>query len=462
MTALLWLRRELRVHDHPALVAAASGAAHLVPVFCLDDRLLAGRHASGPRTQFLLQSLEDLDRSLRRRGSRLVVLRGIPERVLPSLARQLGAGRLHFSADVSPFARARDSAVAAALGRAGIEVNVHPGPFVADDLGAIRTTAGAPYTVFTPFLRAWDRLARRRVLEAPGRLPPLPGGLDSGWPPQLSELGPADRVPSPVPGGETAGRRRMAAFLSAPTATYAERRDLVAHEATSMLSPYLHLGCVSARELESRLGDADAVRRQLCWRDFYAHVLLHFPCDARAEHQARYRGRLRYGRSRTLFDAWCEGRTGYPLVDAGMRQLRCEGWMHNRARMVVGSFLTKDLGLDWRWGEAWFMRWLLDGDEASNNGNWQWIASVGVDPQPPSRRMFNPSRQQQRFDPEGAYVRRYVPELRGVPAAHLVEPWTMPAAVQRSSGCVLGREYPLPLVDHAVARDEALRRYAMA
>ena len=241
-----------------------------------------------------------------------------------------------------------------------------------------------------------------------------------------------------MPGGEGAARDAMNRFLAQRVPDYDDRRNAVAEPGTSRLSPYLHFGCLSPRELEHRLASgtgASAFRRQLSWRDFYAHVLLHFPQNARAEHQARYRGTIKWSRAEKRFEAWCEGRTGYPLVDAGMRQLRREGWMHNRARLVVGSFLTKDLGIDWRWGERWFMRLLLDGDQASNNGNWQWIASVGVDPQPAFRRMFNPERQQARFDPDGDYVRRYVPELRD------------------------GGGYPEPIVDHAQARREALARY---
>ena len=171
-------------------------------------------------------------------------------------------------------------------------------------------------------------------------------------------------------------------------------------------------------------------------------MLLHHPRNARSEFQDRYRGSISWSYAERRFEAWCEGRTGYPLVDAGMRQLRREGWMHNRARLVVGSFLTKDLGIDWRWGERWFMRLLIDGDEANNNGNWQWIASVGVDPQPAFRRIYNPARHQERFDPRGDYVRRYVPELRAVPDEHLAEPWKMPEETQRSSGCIIGRDYP--------------------
>jgi deoxyribodipyrimidine photo-lyase len=246
---------------------------------------------------------------------------------------------------------------------------------------------------------------------------------------------------------------------------YGESHDAPALDRTSRLSAYLHFGCVSPREVEERLprgAGPDEFRRQLCWRDFYHHVLLHFPRNARAEFQDRYRGAIRWSYAERRFEAWRAGRTGFPLVDAGMRQLLREGWMHNRARLVVGSFLTKDLGIDWRWGERHFMRLLIDGDQANNNGNWQWIASVGTDRQPVSRRILSPARQQERFDPDGAYVRRYVPELREVPDRYLVEPWTMPGDVQRECRCVIGRDYPEPIVDHAQARREALARYGAA
>jgi deoxyribodipyrimidine photo-lyase len=254
----------------------------------------------------------------------------------------------------------------------------------------------------------------------------------------------------------------MSSFLRGDVHDYADNHDALGADRTSRLSPYLHFGCVSVRELEEKLprGEgADAFQRQLCWRDFYAHVLLHFPRNARSEFQDRYRGVIAWSHADKGFEAWCEGRTGFPLVDAGMRQLRREGWMHNRARLVVGSFLTKDLGIDWRWGERWFMRLLVDGDESNNNGNWQWIASVGVDPQPAFRRIYNPARHAERYDPRGEYVRRYVPELRDVPDDHLAEPWTMPPELQRDVGCVIGSDYPEPIVDHAHARREALERY---
>jgi deoxyribodipyrimidine photo-lyase len=464
MTAVLWVRRDLRVHDNPALLAAAQ-AHTLAPVFCFDDRLLHGRHASGARTQFLLESLADLRRSLRARGSGLVVRRGNPEQVLVSLAQEIGADRVHFSSDAGPFARSRDEHVRRALRTAGVQACNHPGMFAVDDLEAIRTTAGKPYTVFTPFFRKWREIPRRQVLAPPRALPPLPARLRRGTLPALASLGLRREIEDPVPGGEREGRKRMHSFLRAGSSGYADRRDLLAEPGTSRLSPYLHLGCVSPLEVESLLDRSDgseAFRRQLCWRDFYAHVLIHFPANARWEHQARYRDALPFADDSRLFEAWRTGRTGYPLVDAAMRQLRHEGWMHNRARLVVGSFLTKHLGIDWRWGERWFMRLLLDGDEASNNGNWQWIASVGVDPEAPYRRIYNPARHQARFDPEGTYVRRHVSELRRVPDEFLAAPWRMPSEVQREAGCVIGRDYPAPIVDHSTARREALARYAAA
>ncbi len=465
MTALLWLRRDLRLHDHPALAAALAADDRVVPVFCFDERLLAGRHRSGPRTQFLFECLADLAGSLRDRGSGLIVREGNPEQELPALAREVSARSVHVSADAGPYACRRDHRVRTALAALDVAWHEHPGLFVSEDPTALRTGAGGPYTVFTPFYRAWMRQPRRAVEPLPRTLPRLPSRLRHGRIPSLEHLGLSQEVSDPAPGGETAARRRLDHVLRSAVAQYASRHDLPGEDGTSRLSPYLHLGCLSPLEIEQRLGRGDgpeALRRQLCWRDFYAQVLANFPANARSEFQQRYRGTLRWSRAEKRFEAWCEGRTGYPLVDAGMRQLRHEGWMHNRVRLVVGSFLTKDLGIDWRWGERWFMRLLLDGDEANNNGNWQWIASVGVDPQPPYRRLFNPARHQERFDPDGTYVRHFVPELEPVPDRYLAEPWTMPDDVQAECGCVIGRDYPEPIVDHRAARRAALERFRAA
>jgi deoxyribodipyrimidine photo-lyase len=459
MTALVWLTRDLRSHDHPALRAALERRERIIPVFCFDDRLLQGRHASGPRTQFMLECLADLDERL---GDILVFRRGSPEQELPAVAREAGATEMHFSADSGPFARRRIDRVRRAMRDAGVESFAHPGVHAVDDLDGPRTQAGKPYTVFTPFHRTWLATPRRRLLGRPRSLGSLPSVVDKGALPSLTDLGLRQEVEDPLPGGETAGRERLSRFLRSRMGEYADNHDALGRDTTSRLSPYLHFGCVSAREIEQRLPRGkgpDAFRRQLCWRDFYHHVLLHHPRNARSEFQERYRGSISWSYAERRFEAWRDGRTGYPLVDAGMRQLRREGWMHNRARLVVGSFLTKDLGIDWRWGERWFMKLLIDGDEANNNGNWQWIASVGVDPQPAFRRIYNPARHQERFDPRGEYVRRYVPELRAVPHEHLTEPWTMPHETQQSCGCVIGRDYPAPIVDHGQARRQALQRF---
>jgi deoxyribodipyrimidine photo-lyase len=465
VSAIVWFRRDLRLHDHPALREALAGHDEVVPLFCLDDRLLRGRHASGPRTQFLLESLEDLDGSLRSCGGRLVLRRGPAERVLPELAEEVGAEAVYFTRDVGPFARSRDRGAVEALRAAGVETHARPGVTVVDYTGDLQTNDGRPYTVFSPFHRRWLAEPRRGVLPAPRKLK-LPTGVDGDRMPKLGDLGLEQEVEDPVRGGEAEARRRLTNFMRGPVERYRTGQDTLADDATSRLSAYLHLGCVSPREVESKLpggGDGpQAFRRQLCWRDFYHQVLLTNPRNAHEEHQSRYRGTLPWPGDDELFDAWREGRTGYPLVDAGMRQLWREGFMHNRARLVTASFLTKELGIDWRRGEQHFMRLLLDGDEANNNGNWQWVTSVGVDPAPYFRRIFNPARHMERFDPDGRYVRRYVPELEKVPDRYLAEPWEMPGDVQEAYSCVIGRDYPAPVVDRKAAREDAIERYRAA
>ncbi len=435
-TAIVWMRRDLRVHDHPALTAAVREAERVAPVFVLDDRLLEGRFPSEPRRWFLLESLRELREALRARGGDLLVRHGPPERELPELAREARAGSVHFASDVSPFAMTRDRRVEAALREAGVEPRRHPGNFAAD-VGSLK-----PYTVFTPFWRAWRALPRREVHGAPRDIQ-LPSKLRIG---EIPRAGCPLEDPIGAP-GEKAGRARMHAFVRDGLDRYADRHDLLAG-GTSELSPYLHFGCISARDLEEKAAASEVFVRQLGWRDFYAHVLLHNPGNAHRAHQERMDA-LEWEDDEEALAAWQEGRTGYPVVDAAMRQLRTQGWMHNRGRLIVGSFLTKDLHIDWRRGEAHFMRALLCGDEAQNNGNWQWVSSVGVDPAPYFRRLYNPVLQQRRHDPDGEYVRRWVPELRDVPLEHLAEPWKTDAAA----------DYPAPIVDHAQERQRAIARY---
>lgn len=458
-TTIVWFRRDLRVHDHPALASAAR-AGRVVPVFVLDDRLLGGRHASAARAAFMLGCVRELDGVLAARGARLVVRRGRPEDELPSLAAEAGADTVAWTSDVSPFALRRDRAVDAALRAAGVRTAPRGGNYCAD-ISQPRTKAGGPVTVFTPFWRQWEQLERRRVLPAPRRIEPVPG-IDA----EALPLAPVLEDELPVPfcePGESAARDAATAWLEGHHLDeYAERHDDLAG-GTSGLSAYLRWGCISARELEHRAREratagGAAFVRQLAWRDFYAHVLLRFPANLRLEYQSRYRD-LAWDDDPALLAAWRKGRTGYPIVDAAMRQLAASGWMHNRARMVAGSFLTKDLHQNWRAGEAWFARLLLDGEPAQNNGNWQWIASTGVDPAPYFRRIFNPVLQQERFDPDGRYVRRWVPELLRVPGRRLARPWTMTAPEQADAGCVIGRDYPGPIVDHAIERRVALDRY---
>jgi deoxyribodipyrimidine photo-lyase len=466
-TAIVWLRRDLRLHDHPPLVAALAEHDRVVPAFVLDPVLLGGRFPSAPRTAFMLDCLRELDAALRERGSGLVLRHGAAERELVTLALDTRAHAVYWASDATPYALARDRRVREALRAAGVEPVPGPGNFVAD-VGRLRTGGGRPFVVFSPFHRAWSALERRTVHRAPAQLPALPRGLHRGAIPALADLGirGGDALTQPaVVAGETAARDAFARWLASDLDAYADRHDRL-DGGTSQLSPHLRFGTLSPRELEERASrrggaGADAFVRQLAWRDFYAHVLLHHPGNRLNEHQPRMRA-LEWNVDPQLLTAWQEGRTGYPLVDAGMRQLRASGWMHNRARLVVGSFLTKDLQLDWRAGEAWFMRWLLDGDVAQNNGNWQWIASVGVDPAPAFRRLLNPALQQRRHDPDGTYVRRWVPELRGVPDKRLSEPWRMSEEEQAAAGCVIGRDYPAPVVDHAQERRRALERYRAA
>ncbi|HYI35095.1 MAG TPA: deoxyribodipyrimidine photo-lyase, partial [Thermoleophilaceae bacterium] len=356
-TALMWFRRDLRVHDLPALAGAAR-ADRLVPVFVFDDRLLrTGRFPSANRTAFMLGCLRELDAELRDRGAGLAIRHGRPEREIPALAREVDAEDVYFTADSSPWSRRRDQQVIDALAADGVRAHASPGAFVVDDPSNLRTGQDKPYTVFTPFHRTWENEGRREPATTPRKLSP-PSGLRTGRMPSLSDLGVVEEPDLPFEPGEKAARRAMSTFLREPVKQYDDLHDRAAG-GTSRLSPYLRWGCLSPLELEEKAAEqrgagAAAFVRQLAWRDFYAAVLMHFPFVVGKEFQEKYRD-LEWARKSQKLDAWKQGRTGYPFVDAGMRQLVAEGWMHNRLRLVVGSFLTKDLHLDWRLGEAFFM-----------------------------------------------------------------------------------------------------------
>jgi deoxyribodipyrimidine photo-lyase len=450
-TALVLFTRDLRVHDQAALAAAVREAEHVVPLFVFDERLLAGRCGAPNRLAFLRDSLAELDRALHERGGRLVVRRGEVVRETVRLARASGAEAIYMSEDVSAYARRRHARLREACEHERIELRAFPGVTVVP-AGALTPSGGGDhYRVFTPYFRAWSAVPRFERTAAPRRVS-LPEGIVAGSLPSLRSLlarTPSRSRPSPeLPvGGERAGRALLTRWLARDLAEYEERHDDLAADRTSHLSPYLHFGCLSPATVLARAErraerhpeadeGAEAFARQLCWRDFHHQVLAARPDLPHADYRPRGD---RWRRSERLAQAWREGRTGYPIVDAGMRQLAREGFMHNRARLLVASFLTKTLYLDWRVGAAHFDALLLDADLANNVGNWQWVAGTGNNTRP--NRVLNPLRQAQRFDQSGAYVRRYLPELAGLDPARIQAPWQLDDAERKQL------DYPDPIVD---------------
>lgn len=463
--AIWWVRRDLRLTDNLALATAAANGRAVVPVFVLDPDVLASpyHHSADKRKAFLFHGLRALDADLRQHGSRLIVRHGRALEALTQLAAETQADVIVAGEDFTPFSVRRDALVARHLPLTLVNnlTVLHPAQILKAD--------GSPYTVFTPFSRAWRQLVVSSLAPAP-------------WPQPLhTPLLPSTELPElPSPAyfwpGEYHAHEALSRFThgaNAPIHAYAQGRDRLDWDGTSALSPYLRFGMLSAVEAvaaaqealkraptpEARAG-AKAWLDELIWREFFIAILFHFP----QVRQHAFRPELRdlpWSGDEAAFSAWCEGCTGYPVVDAAMRQLAATGWMHNRARMIAASFLVKDLLVDWRRGEAWFMQHLVDGDPAANNGGWQWVAGVGTDAAPYFR-VFNPTRQAARYDPYGAFVRAWVPELRRVPDEWVHEPWHMPASEQRSAHCVVGQDYPAPIIDHAFARDRALAAYRSA
>jgi deoxyribodipyrimidine photo-lyase len=423
MPTLLWFRRDLRLHDLPPLLDAAAIDGEVLACYVLDPRLKA---SSGPRRlQYLYDALRDLRDSL---GGRLHVTRGRPEKCIPALANAIGAPSVHISADYSPFGRRRDDAVRGALGDVPLEESgspylVSPGRVTKDD--------GTPYKVFTPFYDAW----RRDGWRAPAESGPnsarwidpadVPGGVD------IPDTG----IELELPAGEGAARRQWRRFVQSGLGDYADDRNRPDLDATSRMSAHLKFGTIHPRTMAADLGKdtgAQAYLRELAFRDFYAAVLHEWP-DSAWWNWNRSFDEIEVDEDRALFDAWKAGRTGFPIVDAGMRQLAETGFMHNRVRMIVASFLVKDLHLPWQWGARWFLEQLVDGDMANNQHGWQWAAGTGTDAAPYFR-VFNPTTQGEKFDPTGDYVRRWVPDVDD-------------------------DDYPEPIVEHKAERAEALRRY---
>ena len=461
-TALWWIRRDLRLVDNQALAAALDHAEAVIPVFVLDPALLNSRYVGEKRLAFLLGGLRALDADLRERGSRLVVRRGDPAEALTGVLHATQAEAIFAEADVSPYARRRDDRVRAHLPlRLTGGVTVHPP-------GAVRKQDGDPYVVYSWYSRTWKSFpmpTASDLLEAPKTLRPVPDDLSND--PMPTEPAPPKSVPFEP--GAAAARERLEAFTQAPITEYHKKRDRMDLDATSQLSPYLRFGMLSAREAvvaarkarENGGGKgAEVWLDELIWREFYAMILYHHPRVREESFREQYQ-RIAWRNDEAEFEAWKAGRTGYPAVDAAMRQLRESGWMHNRARMIVASFLTKDLLINWQWGEQHFMQHLIDGDPAANNGGWQWSAGTGTDAAPYFR-IFNPITQGEKHDPQGAYIRRWVPELRNVPDDYIHRPWTMPENVQQEAKCIIGEDYPAPIVDHQAARERTLAAYKAA
>jgi deoxyribodipyrimidine photo-lyase len=442
----MWFRRDLRLADNPALLDACDSDG-VLPLFVLDPALWEPAGAS--RRWYLARSLRALDASLRDAyGAGLSVVRGDPVEQVRLAAAEVGAARVHVAADFGPYGHRRDVAVEKELADGGVEL-VRTGSSYAVAPGRVRNGSGEPYKVYTPFSRAWlehgwrdpvDRpasatwLTLRETVDVPE--PELPEGLT---------------LPD---AGEEVARGAWRAYVEERLDDYAEQRNRPDLDATSHMSVRLKWGEIHPRTMLADLRDrrgtgAETYRKELGWREFYADVLFHRPDSARAYLRPELAG-LEYDEPGDRFAAWQEGRTGYPIVDAGLRQMRATGWMHNRVRMIVASFLVKDLHVEWQHGARHFMHWLVDGDLPSNQHGWQWVAGSGTDPAPYFR-VFNPVTQGTKFDPDGAYVRRWLPELREVPTKYVHAPWTAPDGVPAG--------YPEPIVDHAEERQVTLARY---
>ncbi|MFE0516394.1 cryptochrome/photolyase family protein [Streptomyces sp. NPDC058964] len=432
---------DLRLHDHPPLRAALEGRRRAVPLFVRDTAVERSAFAAPNRLAFLADCLRDLDAGLRERGGRLVVRSGDVVDEVCKVAAEADADEVHMAADFSAYARRREERLRSALEAEGRRLLVHDAVTTAIAPGAVTPASSDHFAVFTPYFRQWSQQWLREPVGAP-RTVRVPDGVGSEeLPARAAVAGVSEGL---APGGEVAGRKRLTAWLRAGVASYGDRHDDLAGDATSRLSPHLHFGTLSPVELVGRARQAggpgaDAFVRQLAWRDFHRQVLAARPQSATADYRTKH-DRWRSERTaRADIEAWREGRTGYPVVDAAMRQLLHEGWMHNRGRLLSASFLAKTLYVDWRVGARHFLELLVDGDIANNQLNWQWMAGTGTDTRP--NRVLNPVTQGKRHDPDGAYVRRWVPELADVAGPVVHEPWKL-QGLDRAA-----LDYPDPIVD---------------
>ena len=464
-TSLVWFRRDLRCFDHAALSQALRISTRVFCVFVFDTEILDSlTDKIDRRVDFIWHSIKELDKTLSAMGGGLIVRHGVARELIPQLVQELGATAVYTNRDYEPAAVMRDAAVAKALKKAGIEFNTFKDQVIFEREEVMRGP-GRPYSVFTPYKNAWlKRVTGNDLVPHPvaeythAFARPEPAAL-----PTLSELGfqATDLIQLGVKPGMSGAQAAWDAFQNT-LAKYDEMRDNPALDATSHLGVHLRFGTISIRELArtAHYGSGKGAQvwlSELIWREFFQMILYHHP---RVMTQA-YRTELdalKWETNPERFAAWCTGRTGYPIVDAAMRQLNQTGFMHNRLRMIAASFLTKDLHLHWLQGERYFAQKLLDYDLASNNGNWQWAASTGCDAQPYFR-IFNPVTQSERFDPQGVFIKRYVPELAAINAREIHAPWQISPIEQQIYGVIVGRDYPAPIVDHDAARVKALAMF---
>lgn len=454
--SIVWFRRDLRLHDNPSLWNAVQESIEVIPLYIRDDPNSLPFPISPGKRQLIDECLWALDRQLNACGTRLVILSGEPTELFTMIKHILPFEAIHYQEQVEPNEIALEERVSLWAKDNGLRMIPSDGLTV-QHVREVLKSSGAPYTVFSPYYRAWSGLHISQPLPSPHHIPS---------PVNLSKIMGND-IPTPVNAsakevGELSALKTMDVFFEKGLDTYPTHRDNPGIDGTSRLSAFLNLGAVSPRlvawrclneqnsTMEGRISPAAVFLRQIAWRDFYYSILHHFPHVLSNDFKMT-RNTIPWENDQTLIDAWRQGETGYPIVDAGMRQLLQEGWMHNRVRMITASFLTKSLLTHWRVGEKHFMTHLSDGDISCNNGGWQWAASTGTDAQPWFR-IFNPTLQGEKFDADGTYVKRYLPELNNIPSSLIHKPWMIPHDDQMKCGVILGRTYPLPIVDHALQR----------
>lgn len=476
MAAIVWFRNDLRLHDHTALYQASELGEPILPVVFLDQALLTNPAVCNKRVHAYLSAVRSLQADLQSRGIKLVVRKGNPVEELPKLVEISQADKLFFNRAYTPQAIARDEEVASVLLQRGVHVQVFKDD-VLHEIDEIRNKQGKPYVVFTPYKRTWLQLPKQKPYPAPSCLNSIKAyeQIDSDPIPTIEQLGLLALHGEEWDWqhfGEEAARRKLEAFVEQRIFRYKYTRDIPAVEGTSRLSFALQAGTLSVRTIYHQVMEClhlargeetesvEAFLSELIWREFYRQILFHFPFTATQAFLPEYE-EVAWQNDQHLFQLWCNGETGYPIVDAAMRQLKESGWMHNRLRMITASFLTKDLLIDWRWGADYFAEQLIDYDEASNTGGWQWCASTGTDAQPYFR-IFNPVAQGEKFDSQGEFVRRYLPALRNVPDRFVHQPWKLSESQQEAYGCRIGLDYPAPCVDHAIQRQLALSLFQQA